>query len=249
MKKKLLTIGEASEHIGVSIDTLRKWDEKGLLQSFRPSPTSKRYYRTDDIEEFLKKDVEEYRENLRDLAMSWATREVPTVLPASLYCETNDIFSARLQRLSTQLGADEKLKEVFPLVVAVIGEIGNNSYNHNIGNWVDLLGIFFGYNIQRREVVVADRGRGVLATLKRVLPELKTDTEAIKVAFTKYISARAPEDRGNGLKFVRDVVSENGMSLEFFSGKARLVMEGGADNMSILESEKNFHGCVAILHY
>jgi len=35
------------------------------------------------------------------------------------------------------------------------------------------------------------------------VPELSTDEEAVRTAFTKVVSGRAPESRGNGLKFVR----------------------------------------------
>ena len=35
MKSKLLTIGQASKMIGVSIQTLRRWDESGRLLSTR----------------------------------------------------------------------------------------------------------------------------------------------------------------------------------------------------------------------
>ncbi len=53
---KLLSIGETANLLGISIDTLREWDKKEILRSFRPSPSSHRYYRQEDIENFLKKD-------------------------------------------------------------------------------------------------------------------------------------------------------------------------------------------------
>lgn len=34
--KKLVPIGKAAEYLGVSIDTVRRWNEKGLLYSARP---------------------------------------------------------------------------------------------------------------------------------------------------------------------------------------------------------------------
>jgi len=42
------------------------------------------------------------------------------------------------------------------------------------------------------------------------------DMEAVETAFTKRISGRLSEQRGNGLKFVRNVIETRGWSLEFF---------------------------------
>jgi DNA-binding transcriptional MerR regulator len=249
MDKKLLSIGEASELLGISIDTLRQWDEKQILSSFRPSPSGNRYYRQEDIENFLKKDKKIEKENIEDLAKEWATNKDPTSIPASFYCETNDVFSARLQSLNTQLERKPELKEIFPLIIAIVGEIGNNSYNHNIGNWPDAPGTFFAYNLDKRQIVLADRGRGILKTLQRVVKTLKTDKEAIKIAFTKYISGRAPENRGNGLKFVRDIISANPFKLKFCTGNAELTLKQNTKELNIKTPNTKFHGCIAIIQY
>ncbi len=249
MNNKLLSIGETAALLGISIDTLRGWDKKNILNSFRPSPSGHRYYRLEDIENFLKKNHKVEEENIIDLAREWAMHDLPISIPSSFYCETNDIFSARLQSLSMQLEYQLELKEIFPLIIAITGEIGNNSYNHNIGNWPDVPGIFFAYNLYQREIVLADRGRGILKTLKRVLPNLNTDKEALKIAFTKYISGRAPEDRGNGLKFVKDVVTANPLQLEFHTGNAKIRLEQNISKLNILTMDTKFHGCIAIIHY
>ncbi len=51
-------------------------------------------------------------------------------------------------------------------------------------------------------IIIADRGRGIMETLKKVKPGLANDMDALTVVFTERISGRAPEARGNGLKFV-----------------------------------------------
>ena len=71
-------------------------------------------------------------------------------------------------------------------------------------------------------IVLADRGVGVLATLRRIRPKLETDGEALQVAFTEFITGRAPEHRGNGLKYVKDALAKSGASLTFQSGDAIL---------------------------
>lgn len=53
MNTQLITIAEAAKKLSVSMDTLRDWDTKGILKSFRPTPTGKRLYRTEDIENFI----------------------------------------------------------------------------------------------------------------------------------------------------------------------------------------------------
>lgn len=249
MGKKLLSIGETAELLGVSIDTLREWDKNNILSSFRPSPSSKRYYRSDDIDNFLKRDTKTEEEDIVTLAREWATNKSSIAIPSSFYCETNDVFSARLQSFSMQLERMPELKEIFPLIVAIVGEIGNNSYNHNIGNWPDVSGVFFAYNLDKRQIVLADRGRGILKTLERVVPTLRTDAEALETAFTKYISGRAPEDRGNGLKFVRDVIFANPFQLQFYTGNAELELKQNTNELNIKTTNIKFHGCIAIIHY
>jgi len=50
---ELLSITEVARMLGVSTMTLRRWDTKGILKSFRPTPSSQRRYRRLDIKRFL----------------------------------------------------------------------------------------------------------------------------------------------------------------------------------------------------
>jgi len=50
---ELLSITEVARLLGVSMMTLRRWDTKGILRSFRPTPSSQRRYRRVDVERFL----------------------------------------------------------------------------------------------------------------------------------------------------------------------------------------------------
>lgn len=163
------------------------------------------------------------------------------------YCETRDIFQARLERLTKSLFEKKIVEEpIVYLLVAVIGEIGNNSFDHNIGNWRDAPGIFFRFEVSDDGgigVVLADRGQGVFNTLHRVKADIRSDGEALTVAFTEKISGRAPENRGNGLKFVRSVVEKNGMQLTFFSGRAKIEVD---QNMEVSELEEEICGSLAI---
>lgn len=235
--KDLIAISEAAERIGVSIDTLRRWDDAGKLRAVRKSPGGNRYYSEKEIEIFL--------HDLFKLAHEWATGATPTDLPPTFYCGDSGIFKARLTKMETALMAVPGLQKEFSLIIAATAEIGDNSFSHNIGNWPDTTGIFFGYDIHSREIVLADRGVGILQTLKRVRSTLTTHSEALTVGFTEIISGRSPEQRGNGLKFVRKVIAENPISLFFQSGDAELEIPKETPTLNIKKSNQFLRGCLA----
>ena len=126
--------------------------------------------------------------------------------------------------------------------------MGNNSFDHNLGNWPDVMGVFFAYTIAdgKVEMFLADRGQGVLKTLRRVKPELKNDVEALQIAFTERISGRAPENRGNGLKFVKESVKNSEIELTFTSGNAQAELN---EKMKIKQTKQDIRGCLAIIKY
>ncbi len=165
------------------------------------------------------------------------------------YCRTRDIFQARLDRMVGFLLRNGEIKEEYAYVIsAMAGEIGNNSFDHNLGNWPDIPGIFFTYELlgEKLKIILADRGRGVLATLKTVKPELKNDMDALETAFTERISGRAPENRGNGLKFVKENVQDKKMHLIFISGNGKVELN---EKMEIENNKDKINGCLAILKY
>ena len=239
MEEKLLTIAEAAEVLGVSVDTLRRWDKSGKFVAIRKEGGTHRYYR--------EKDLEIFASDLVKLSNDWVTNGLE--LPSTFYCANSSIFQARLIKMQNALIGEGVPDTIMPLIVAVAGEIGNNSFDHNLGQWPDVPGIFFGYDISKRQVVLADRGLGILVTLSRVRPELKNHTEALRVAFTEIVSGRSPEDRGNGLKFVRQVVAENPISLFFRSGDGELRLKKDNNELYITRSQKDTRGCLAIIEF
>lgn len=103
--------------------------------------------------------------------------------------------------------------------------------------------------MRNRKIVLADRGQGILTTLKRVRPELINSSDAMKMAFTETISGRYPETRGNGLKFVRSIIVENPFSLTFQTGNARLYLKKNDSELNIQQGEINIKGCFAIISF
>ncbi|MFC1700857.1 MerR family transcriptional regulator [Patescibacteria group bacterium] len=245
MESELLTISQTAEIIGVSIQTLRRWDDSGKLRSIRKKKTTNRYYRKNDIEKFIQSNLK----NLFRLAKKWTSNKSEEDLPSAFYCQDISIFQARLSRLERDLGGIKKLNKIFPLISAITGEIGNNSFDHNLGNWLDMPGIFFAYDLNKGEVILADRGQGILTTLKKIRPKLSNDQDALKVAFTEIISGRAPEYRGNGLKFVRNVIANNEISLFFQTGNAQLKIKKNNSDLEIKKSNIHIQGCLALIKF
>ena len=238
-QEELISISEAASILGVSIDTLRRWDESGRLTSIKSEGGHRKYYRSQ---------LELYLNNLFGLAKNWVLRDTAEVL-SKFYYSNSATFQTELIKMQDLLGSTDGLASIFPLIVAVAGEIGNNSLDHNLGNWPDTPGIFFAYDVHKKNVVLADRGLGVLSTLKRVRPELNTNKEALRVAFTEIVSGRAPESRGNGLKFVRKIVAENPIGLLFQSGNAELILTKDSDILEIKSSSEPFRGCLALVTF
>jgi len=236
---KLVAIGEAAKRIGVSIDTLRRWDAIGYLRPDIRTEAGYRYYTTTKLELFLS--------DLVKVGFDWAENNTP--ISSQVYCERSSIFQARLDKFSKQLFDLPTLKEIAPLIVAVCGEIGNNSFDHNLGNWPDVPGVYFAYDTAKRLVVLADRGRGLFTTLHRVKPDLVDDADALKVAFTEILSGRAPEARGNGLKFVRKVARDYPVHVAFQGGAAKLELEQGQEDLDIMKAANEVRGCFAVVRF
>jgi len=241
--KELITINQTSQILGVSIDTLRRWDKSGKLPAIRLKISGHRYYDRNLLAELMP------RLDIYKLVLKWASGKTAVEPLTDFYCPNSSIFQARLSRFETELIKSGVLQDKFSLLTSVTGEIGNNAYDHNLGNWPDIPGVFFIYNINNRQVAIADRGQGVLTTLKKVRPDLINDQDALKMAFTEIISGRAPESRGNGLKFVRRIVIDNKYDLLFKSGQAELRINKKSNGLSIVKAKIPINGCLALIKF
>ncbi|MBU1130339.1 hypothetical protein KKE45_03405, partial [Patescibacteria group bacterium] len=91
---------------------------------------------------------------------------------------------------------------------SLIGELGNNVFDHNLGNWpTNIRGCFItGQNYSKEkkiEITVGDPGIGFWGSLKNAFPELNNDVEAI-IKGLGGNTGRMGEKRGNGLKLIQD---------------------------------------------
>lgn len=239
MEEKLLTIGQAAEYLDVSLNTLRRWDKSGKLVAIKKEGGTHRYYRENDLEIFAS--------DLMKFASEWIQDGIE--FPGTFYCPTSSIFNARLTKMQDALIQKPGFEELYSLIVLIAGEIGDNSFAHNLGKWPDTAGIFFGYDLEKRIIVLADRGLGILETLKQVRPELSSHVEAVKVAFTEFVSGRAPEKRGNGLKLVREVVIDQPIDLFYTSGDAEVRMKGQNKAFHVTRGQRIVRGCLAKIEF
>jgi len=237
--ESLISIGEAAMRLGVSVDTLRRWDKSGKLPAIRKN----------NIRYYLEKDIDVFLNELSVIAFDWAFAKIATEIPQMFYCQDSSIFQARLMKMQDEFTRALIPDNILFLLSSITGEIGNNSFDHNLGNWIDIPGIFFGYDINKREIVLADRGQGLLKTLQRVKPNLTKHRDALKTAFTESISGRSPENRGNGLKYVRRSVLSNPIDLFYQSGDYQLEITRQNHSMEIKKSKQIIRGCIAIIKF
>jgi len=156
------------------------------------------------------------------------------------FSKTRDIFTARLQNYIIET---KKYLEA-----AIIGEIGNNTFDHNFVFEKGFPGgVYCNLSYKQECVVLADFGMGIKRSLLSVLPEITSDLEAVEVAFTKRISGRSPEQRGNGLKFVSETIQHNNWHLYFQSGNGSCLID--KQQVKFIEKTPSITGCLAILNF
>ncbi len=241
MNNKKIRIGEVAKILNVSVQTLRNWEKAGKLQPQR-SLGGQRYY--------LLEDVKHFAVNLQKLSWAWVASAQAPEISSEYYCQRHDRFTSRLEKMGIILAKTNTVREdTASLLTAIAGEIGDNSFMHNVGNWPDIPGIFFAYDVNKRVIALADRGQGIRKTLLRVRPTIETDIEALRIAFTEIISGREPEKRGNGLKVVRSIVESNPIGLLFRSGVAIAESSKQVSPLKTKDAPDNIRGTYAVITF
>jgi sensor histidine kinase regulating citrate/malate metabolism len=130
--------------------------------------------------------------------------------------ESRAEISARLLSWAQLCQVNGLSKEMSFLIASIVGEIANNSFDHNLGKWKDEVGCLIGFDFlsDRLRFAVVDRGQGIVNSLRAVRPEILVPSEYLVMAFEQVVSGRSPEQRGNGLKYVRkNFLKENGIEM------------------------------------
>lgn len=154
----------------------------------------------------------------------WLKKKIVQKNPKDKVCETRDILTARLSPLKN-LVREGLSPDDLPLLIATVGEIGNNSFDHNLGQWRDVPGCWLQVQAtgNRLWICLADRGQGIYSSLSKANDGIESEQAAIEMAFEKFVSGRAPEKRGNGLKFVRrTILGETDRGIACISGSGTI---------------------------
>ena len=168
------------------------------------------------------------------------------------WAENRSELNGRLLAWSRKFEKGGAAQQRAAVLVAVLGELGNNSFDHNLGQWADLPGCLIGIEFlkDRFRIAVADRGQGIARSLGRVRPDIKDPFALLRMAFEETISGRSPEKRGNGLKFVRKIfLSHGGLSLICISSRARYVLGMDKEILNPLSSLQGDVGTLTVIDW
>jgi excisionase family DNA binding protein len=242
----LITIGQAAALLGVAVPTLRHWVMNGKIAPTIVSPGGHRY--------FDEASIAEIRSDVFAKAERWAGSSFAQEPDEAYLCRYKADFQHRVEEVSQRLSSIPDLAAAAPMLVSAVAEIGSNSFDHNLGNWPDIPGIFFAVDYAKRRMAIADRGRGILQTLRAVRPELVTHVDALHMALTEIISGRAPEPRGNGLKFVRSVVQDYlpadlNVTVTIRSGDAEAIIRHGNIGLETHRTKHPLRGTIALIQF
>lgn len=129
------------------------------------------------------------------------------------YNETRDQSNARISKWVRYFQSQKITLQDAVLLGAILGELTNNAFDHNLGQWDKAPGCVVGFQIDHTnnilQLAIGDRGQGIISSLQSVVGEQVSPEEVLFKAFNERVSGRAPEKRGNGLKFVLKHIIEN----------------------------------------
>jgi len=223
-----------------SLDFLYPWDKvmvSLLLIESKDQPGKKIILpKNQDLLKYLKR--MHLQEILKELAYieeaEFDSVEVPEHYNLNLqelsHCKYRDEFDARLGHfLGMFLNFGMELNDA-KLATAIVGELGNNVFDHNLGKWpTDVSGCIIAAQnfpkLKKIEFAIGDPGIGFLGSLKAAFPELDSDIKAIKKGLAGN-TGRIGENRGNGLKYIQSWTIKN------FSGMLTIHSGGGVVEVS-----------------
>ena len=240
----LLPIGEAASLLGVHAATLRRMENRGLIDSVRNSTRGKRY--------FFKADLLNIKHDGYKMAKKWVQTGKPPALKKfeGYYYSDESLINGevtiRIRELLSGLMSDDHIS----VVISAAIELVNNAFYHNQGQWPDIVGVFYFFDRAGQRLIIAARGVGLLKNLRSVRPDISTHTEVLRVAFTEQISSRPVEGhRGYGLKHARACIVSELKRLVFQTGNARLEVRAKDENLYIDEVSNPIQGCLAIIEF
>lgn len=148
------------------------------------------------------------------------TGQIPK-MDSAYYCETRDQANSRLSSWIQDFQKIGMSENSSIILGSILGELSNNSFDHNLGKWNSVPGCLVAFENQKKDdqtknnllIFIADRGQGIISSLKNSLPTETNPKVILQKAFEERISGRAPEKRGNGLKYVMKSIIDRKNSL------------------------------------
>lgn len=210
-----------------AIENINKTGKKLILPT---SPDTLAYLKRMHFDDFMKELT--YAAHLLSLENLPRIENDNLNIHEIMHCSFRDEFSARLhsriRRMFKNFGMNDEDEQ---RATALVGELGNNVFDHNEGSWpTDVRGaIIIAQHypkLKEIDVVVADPGAGFLNSLKVVRPDLQSDVEAIKLGLLEGVTGRIGEKRGNGLRTIQDWTINN------FNGIVRIHSGNGLVEVS-----------------
>lgn len=170
-----------------------------------------------------------------DQAFHWATENSVKDPPPQYYCPTRDIADGRLPKLYQDAIKSGLSEEKAALLTALAAELTSNCFDHNLGAWKDVSGCWFSFELQNNvlQIIIADRGQGILKSLQQADKNLASHADALLVALTKQVSGRYPENRGRGLKFIMKSLNQEFPQAHF------IIQTGNAKFEAVFPTEEN----------
>ncbi len=164
------------------------------------------------------------------------------------FCRSRSEFNGRLFSYENTLKVRFS-EDCLYLITSSFGEIGNNCFDHNLGHWSDEPGCLFIRN--ESYCLIVDRGQGIKSSLSKVYHLQPQDESYVSVAFSKVITGRAPEKRGNGLKFSKRSLSKCNLNLFCLSNSEQIYFGANEkENQNpFLNSQLSFQGTLTYIFW
>lgn len=143
-------------------------------------------------------------------------QSAPTKVSKDYWCFYRDEYKQRTERYFRQMLKKHDFNYA-ALLLSALSELGGNSFDHNLGKSKELPGLCFYAN--EAEIFLFDDGQGIRSSLSAVGFSKSTDQEYVDMAMTEVVSGRAPEQRGNGLKLVVNVMKNLNLGFCLKSGE------------------------------
>ena len=97
---------------------------------------------------------------------------------------------------------------------------------------------------------IFEHGENIHRSIFNVLYRLRIGVVTeVSIPSQEIISGRAPEERGNGLKYVKFIISKNPINLFFQTGNAILNLNANSSDLKISKALDNFHGCLVLIKW